>query len=179
MAVRGRCAPPPPPTRSVASGDYWAGRAVTMPLYSRYVLLPAFAAGGLLVLARHPDAVLAPEMTSICSDTKWLWAMPQAGQLMVALLKSREEVLKLLWKQKFHRATRRAIEQAPAVRKALAHAKLDLRFVIRDLLGRRLVDEQRGSGSAVGNDVLTLTPAGQQAANASMLRSTGGRKRKR
>ena len=106
----------------------------------------------------------------------WLWALPEAGRVIVSLLRCRDEVIKLLWKQKFHRSSRAVLEAAPGVRKALTQTALDFRYVLRDLLGRRLVSCTEHAAAA-GRSVLQLTPAGEQAAHASALR-TGGRKRK-
>ena len=103
----------------------------------------------------------------------WMWSMPGVGRLLSSLLRCRTEVLRVLWKQKFHRAMRHVVEGSPGVRKALAAANLDLRYVQRDLVGKRLleqVDTRAGT-------VLQLTPAGQQLANHHA--HTSGRKRRR
>lgn len=133
--------------------------------------------GGWLAASSAAVATAGPDEAPLESTaSKWLWAMPQAGRLLVSLLRCREEAIKVLWRQKFHRSLRHTIERAPAVKKALEQTQLDFRYVLRDLLGRRLVQEQRGS--AGGTQVLSLTPAGEQAAHAIELK-VGGRKRKR
>ena len=92
--------------------------------------------------------------------------------MLYALGKCRAEVLKVLHKQHFHRAMLYTVERAAAVRKVLGEGKLDLRYVLRDLVGKRLVEKTEATAGVV----VELTPAGvQQAANA----SSSARKRKR
>lgn len=112
----------------------------------------------------------APDEAPPAADT-WLWGMPHAGRLLYALTSCRHAVLALLHKQKFHRALRQLVERAPAVNKALRHARLDLRYLLRDLIGKRFVKRTDTAAGAV----LELTPAGLQAAAAREAR----RKRKR
>ena len=125
-------------------------------------------AGWLLV--PHSRQTAAHEAPSDSED--WTWSMPGVGRLLSSLLRCRMEVLRVLWKQKFHRAMRQLIERSPGVRKALAAANLDLRYVQRDLVGKRLVEQV----DTRAGTVLQLTPAGQQLANHAQA---GGRKRRR
>ena len=105
------------------------------------------------------------------AEEAWTWCMPGVGRLLHGLLRCRAEVLRVLWKQKFHRCMRHVVEQTPAVRKALAETRLDLRFVQRDLVGKRLVETTEARGGAI----LQLTPAGRQAGN----HAAASKKRKR
>lgn len=91
-------------------------------------------------------------------------------------LRCREEALRFLWKQKFHRSPRHAVERHAAVKRVITQSQLDFQFVLRDLLGKQLVSEQRVS--AGGASVLQLTPAGEQVAHTVNLQ-TGGRNAKR
>jgi len=130
------------------------------------------AASSVLAQAQGPEE--APSAQS--GEGKWGWALPQAGRLMVMQLRCREEALRFLWKQKFHRSPRLAVERHAAVKRVITQSQLDFQFVLRDLLGKQLVSEQRvGAGGA---SVLQLTPAGEQVAHTVNLQ-TGGRNAKR
>ena len=125
---------------------------------------------GWLVPMRQMSSA-GPEEAPLLEDGAWLWSCRGAGRLAFALHKCREQVLRVLWKQKFHRALRQVVERTPAVQKVLAEGQLDFRFVLRDCMGKRLLKEgQPGAGA----QMLELTPAGQQAAHANQ-----GRKRRR
>lgn len=136
-------------------------------------------AGWLVACARQHDAALAagpdeaPSAAAGSSDADtWLWGMPASGRLLFTLTKCRNALLALLHKQKFGRALRATAERAPALRKLLEHSRLDLRFVLRDLVGRALI---KSTDTATGT-VIELTPAGAQAAAAAAPR---GKKRGR
>ena len=112
-----------------------------------------------------------PDEAPLSDEGVWLWSCRGAGRVAFALHKCREQVLNVLWKQKFHRAMRQIVERTAAVKKVLAETRLDFRFVLRDCVGKRLVSEVT---PGAGGQMLALTPAGQQAANANH-----GRKRRR
>ena len=151
-----------PPTTSAVEA-----RAICEALRKAGWLVPAHQAA-------HAEAhAAAPGEAPILADAdSWLWSLPQAGRVLYALSKCRAEVLKVLHKQHFHRAMLYTVERAAAVRKVLGEGKLDLRYVLRDLVGKRLVEKTEATAGVV----VELTPAGvQQAANA----SSSARKRKR
>ena len=137
----------------------------------------ALRKGGWLLAAHqaaHAEAhAAAPgEAPPLIDADVWLWSMPHAGRVLYVLGKCRNEVLKVLHKQHFHRAMLQVVERTAAVRKALTEAKLDLRHVVRDLVGKRLVEKTETTTGTV----LELTPAGvQQAFNA----GNSARKRRR
>jgi hypothetical protein len=101
----------------------------------------------------------------------WLWHMPQAGHLLYRLNGCRGAVMQVLHRQKFHRCLRHALDRDAAVLKALRDAKLDLRYVLRDMIGKRLIKRT----DTMAGCILELSPAGVQAANA----RNAGRKRRR
>jgi hypothetical protein len=107
-------------------------------------------------LRAGPDEAPAPANAEV-----WLWSYPLCGVLMVALRQCRAAVIGVLRKQRFDRAQRQLVERAPAVRTALERTRLDLRCVLRDLIGKRLVS----STAAPGGTILQLTAAGRQSAH--------------
>ena len=137
--------------------------------------LGSLQASGWLVPARQAVAAgpsEAPASEGARSADLWLWGMPHAGRLLYTLSKCRSAVLALLNRQKFGRTMRRTVEGAPALRKLLTQSKLDLTFVLRDLIGKRLIK----STDTTAGTVLELSPAGFQAAAAAAAR---GKKRGR
>ena len=143
----------------------------------REAWLKALQTAGWLVPARQAALAAGPDEAPGREDSDdadvWLWGMPGAGRLLYALARCRGALLALLHKQKFGRVLRMAAERAPALRKLLQReARLDLPFVLRDLVGQRLV---KSTDTSAGQ-VLELTPAGWQSAHASKER---GRKRRR
>ena len=124
-------------------------------------------------LNRKPASLQSPTSGEVL-----LLAMPQTGRLMASLMKCCDAVLLALRKNRFGCVPRRVVERASMVRKVLASTGLDLRYVMRDMIGRRLLTEQQ-RGSGADSTTLTLTQAGQQAANTAALQSGVGQKRKR
>ena len=134
--------------------------------------LESLQAAGWLVPARQSVAAGPSEAPASDSTDLWLWGMPHAGRLLYTLSRCRSAVLALLSKQKFGRTMRRTVESAHAVRKPLTQSKLDLTFVLRDMVGKRLIK----STDTKAGTVLELSPAGFQAAAAA---ATRGKKRGR
>jgi hypothetical protein len=130
------------------------------------------AAGWLVPRPQASHAVAVDEAPGGEGADEWLWGMPLAGRLLYTLSKARAAVLALLHKHKHGRALRVVLERAPALCKLLTQSRLDLRFVLRDLVGKRLL---RSTDTRAGV-VLDLTPAGFQAAAAAAPR---GKKRGR
>lgn len=123
--------------------------------------------------AAEAHAAAPGEAPLIAEADEWLWSLPHAGRLLYALAKCRKEVLKVLHKQHFHRAMRRVVERAPAVRKVLGDSKLDLRYALRDVVGKRLVEQTETSAGTV----LELTVSGVQAAASQVASATRKRRR--
>ena len=136
----------------------------------------ALQAAGWLVPARQaahaagPDE--APGIDAAAEANDLLLALPGAGRLLVRLTECRRAVLAILYKEKFGRAMAHVVERSPSIRKLLAASKLDLKCVLRDLIGKALIR----STSTAATRTLELTPAGWQAAAATPPR---GKKRGR
>lgn len=127
-------------------------------------LVPAARAAFCAAPDEAPDTEAAPD--------GWLWSVPHAGRVVYALVQCRAEVLAILYKQKFGRAPCHVIERTSSVRKSLRQGQLDLRHVLRDLEGKRLISRTE----TMTGVALELTPAGLQAASYAAQR---GRKRRR
>ena len=99
----------------------------------------------------------------------WVWSVPQCGALASNLLTARREVLKALGRHRLGCAPRVVVERSVA--KKLREVKLDLSFVLRELVGTELLTiEQHHAGSN-----LALTADGRTTATSAAAK--GKRKR--
>ena len=104
-------------------------------------------------------------------DPVWVWSVPQCGALASNLLAARREVLRALGRHRLGCAPRVVVERSVA--KKLREVKLDLSFVLRELVGTELLTiEQHHAGSN-----LALTADGRTAAAAAAPAAKGKRKR--
>lgn len=103
-----------------------------------------------------------PEDADLAINDDWLWALPECGKLMRAVIPLRSEILKTLHKQRLGKALRITIERSSNITKLLRSVPIDFTFALRDLVG---CDYIQSSESAAGV-VLQLTPAGFRAAAA-------------
>jgi len=102
-------------------------------------------------------------------DPVWVWSVPQCGALASNLLTARREVLRALGRHRLGCAPRVVVERSVA--KKLREVKLDLSFVLRELVGTELLTiEQHHAGSN-----LALTADGRTTATTSAAK--GKRKR--
>ena len=103
-------------------------------------------------------------------EQEWLWSVPGCGKLWTGLLAARRDVLRTLGRHRLGGAQRVVVERGVASR--LRESRLDIRFVLRDCVGRELLtmDERGGLGATLG-----LTAAGRAAA--ASLAAAGKRKR--
>ena len=104
-------------------------------------------------------------------DPVWVWSVPQCGALASNLLAARREVLRALGRHRLGCAPRVVVERSVA--KKLREVKLDLSFVLRELVGTELLTiEQHHAGSN-----LARTADGRTAAAAAAPAAKGKRKR--
>ena len=102
-------------------------------------------------------------------DPVWVWSVPQCGALASHLLTARREVLRALGRHRLGSAPRVVVERSVA--KKLHEVRLDLSFVLRELVGTELLTiEQHHAGSN-----LALTADGRSAATS--ITAAGKRKR--
>lgn len=89
-------------------------------------------------------------------EQEWLWSVPGCGALWTGLVAVRRDVLRTLGRHRLGGAQRVVVERGVASR--LRESRLDMRFVLRDCVGRELLtmDERLTN--------LGLTAAGRAAA---------------
>ncbi|KAL3909000.1 MAG: hypothetical protein SGPRY_009582 [Prymnesium sp.] len=74
-------------------------------------------------------------------DSEWNWALPDIGRLTRELYPLCTEVLRVLHRQRFGRALRVTVERHHQISKLLRNSRIDLSFVLRDMVS---VQQQPG-----------------------------------